>query len=124
MPTPSHGLFCSSRTFPTRYKNCGDQIYVYQCSCGSIVLFDELGGDWPQHRMACYLKPGDPVRPTEDERREMIRIGYKELLRKLEPSKSDFVSIEPSDIYTEPINDVMVLQELPKRTQRIERLDK
>ena len=123
MPTPSHGLSCSSRTFPTACHYCGDGIFVFQCSCGSVVLFDELGGNWPQHRLACYLKPGDAQLPTSEQRSDWIRREFEQVRKRLKPSDVQFVSIEPASVAGQTVAAVMVIREMPSRTQRIERME-
>lgn len=45
----THGIFCSTRTFPTRCPSCNDNVFYFSCSCGSRVFFDSLGGAWPIH---------------------------------------------------------------------------
>lgn len=49
---PLHGAWCSSWTYPWSCPTCGAAVFVYECTCGSWVMFDELGGDWPQH--SCF----------------------------------------------------------------------
>jgi len=49
MPIPSHGPFCKTWVYETSYWHCSNQIAVLQCSCGSAVLFDEVGKPWPKH---------------------------------------------------------------------------
>lgn len=49
MSVPAHGPFCQTKTYPTRCKDCAQDIFLLQCSCGSIVLFDELGWPWSKH---------------------------------------------------------------------------
>ena len=124
MPTPSHGFACSSRTFPTSCRFCGDDIFVYQCSCGSVVLFDELGGNWPQHRLACYLKLGDARPPSAEQRSQWLRREFEHLRKLLQPSNVQFVSIDPSSVAGQIVAAVMMVREIPSRTRRIERLDK
>ena len=55
---PSHGPECGTRTYPTRCRYCESAVFYFECSCGSQVLFDELGkrGEpWPRHD--CKLLP-------------------------------------------------------------------
>lgn len=40
---------CTTRTFPTRCRECGASVFYFSCSCGSKVFFDELGLPWPVH---------------------------------------------------------------------------
>ncbi len=124
MPTPSHGSLCSSRTFRTACRYCGDEIYVYQCSCGSVVLFDELGGGWPQHRLACYLKPGDAPPVAADQRSEWLRREFAQLRNRLRPENVQFVSIEPESVAGQTVSAVMTIREMPMRTRRIEELER
>jgi hypothetical protein len=49
MSVPNHGPFCQSKTYPVKCWDCGKQIYIFQCTCGSTVLFDRLGSPWPIH---------------------------------------------------------------------------
>ena len=49
MSVPMHGVNCTTCTFPTKCKNCGDNVFFFSCSCGSRVFFDELGQPWPEH---------------------------------------------------------------------------
>ena len=60
MATPTHGLLCQSWTYPTQCWYCRARIYVYQCSCGSAVLFDWLGSGLahPRLRGASAFPPG------------------------------------------------------------------
>ena len=49
MPIPGHGRFCKTRSYPTRCKDCGQTIFFVSCTCGSTMLFDDLGWPWPKH---------------------------------------------------------------------------
>ena len=49
MPIPTHGPFCQTLIYPTSCWYCEQSIHVLQCSCGSAVLFDEIGPPWPKH---------------------------------------------------------------------------
>ena len=49
MSIPRHGLDCRTRTFPTKCRHCGDDVFFFSCTCGSRVFFDELGWPWPEH---------------------------------------------------------------------------
>lgn len=49
MSVPNHGPFCQSTTYPVKCWDCGEQIYIFQCTCGSTVLFDSLGSPWSTH---------------------------------------------------------------------------
>ncbi len=49
MSVPNHHPSCRSLTYPAECWDCGEPIFIFQCSCGSTVLFDQLGWPWPQH---------------------------------------------------------------------------
>lgn len=49
MPIPGHGPFCKTRSYPTRCKYCGQNIFFVSCTCGSTMLFDHPGWPWPKH---------------------------------------------------------------------------
>jgi hypothetical protein len=53
----SHGKWCNAKTYPTKCKYCGKQIFYFTCDCGSKVFFDSLGGCWPIH--TCYCDEED-----------------------------------------------------------------
>lgn len=55
MGVPNHGAGCTSHTHPTSCRYCGDKVYYFQCSCGSKLLFDELGNPWPRHMCLAML---------------------------------------------------------------------
>lgn len=52
MPIPTHGPFCQTLVYGTSCRHCRQEIFVLQCSCGSAVLFDEIGPPWPKHACA------------------------------------------------------------------------
>jgi len=49
MSVPTHGPFCQTLIYDTVCWSCQEEIYVFQCSCGSVVLFDECNPPWPKH---------------------------------------------------------------------------
>ncbi len=49
MPVPTHSPFCQTLVYPTSCWYCQQDIHVLQCSCGSAVLFDDIGPPWPKH---------------------------------------------------------------------------
>ena len=49
MSIPTHGPSCQTLVYPTSCWYCQQAIFVLQCSCGSAVLFDQLGAPWPRH---------------------------------------------------------------------------
>lgn len=59
MPVPNHGPECRTTTYPTTCRDCGQEVYVMKCTCGSCVLFDELGEPWTLHEESC---PGAAAR--------------------------------------------------------------
>jgi hypothetical protein len=46
---PLHGPTCSTGRYDWHCPECGDPVKVFHCTCGSWVMFDSLGGDWPRH---------------------------------------------------------------------------
>ena len=44
-----HGAWCSSRTYPTKCRHCGQSVFYFSCECGCKVFFDTLGPPWPVH---------------------------------------------------------------------------
>ena len=52
MSIPTHGPSCQTLVYGTSCWYCQQEIFVLQCSCGSAVLFDELGAPWPKHACA------------------------------------------------------------------------
>lgn len=45
-----HGPWCNTRTYPTRCRYCGEQVFFFSCDCGCRVFFDPpLGPPWPEH---------------------------------------------------------------------------
>ena len=47
---PTHGPWCTTRTWPTDCSICGQAVFYFSCACGSSVFFDHLGRPWPLHR--------------------------------------------------------------------------
>jgi len=45
-----------SRTFRTKCRYCGADVYFYTDECGSKVFFDDLGPPWPKHECQEYLE--------------------------------------------------------------------
>ena len=44
-----HGSWCNSVTWRTKCRSCKEQVFFFQCDCGSGVFFDKLGPPWPIH---------------------------------------------------------------------------
>ena len=55
MSVPTHGPDCSTRTFQSKCKYCGDVIFFFSCTCGSRLIFNELGYPWPLHSCRDYV---------------------------------------------------------------------
>lgn len=49
MPIPAHSPSCQTWIYPTNCWSCDDEIFVLQCTCGSVVLLDERVPPWPKH---------------------------------------------------------------------------
>lgn len=49
MSVPTHGPYCQTLMYPTDCWYCGARIYVLQCTCGSVVLFDYPRPPWQEH---------------------------------------------------------------------------
>ena len=118
---PNHGLSCQSWTYPTKCWYCRAGIYVHQCTCGSVVLFDCLGGGWPIHicgTRATTLRP--ILSDAEWERRR-----FQERIAAIQPANEQWVSRAPERHLRDPPQKLVVtLQELPKQTKRITTLDR
>ncbi len=107
MPVPTHDASCQSLTYPTSCWYCQRKIFVFQCSCGSSVLFDELGWPWPRHN--CPDWPGDqiPVELRELEPPEPIPPGQHDT-RRIDPAAGEERSL------------LVVVRELNASTNRTE----
>ena len=49
MSIPTHGPSCQTWVYPASCWHCQQAIFVLECSCGSAVLFNQLGAPWPKH---------------------------------------------------------------------------
>ena len=55
---PNHGSDCrTDKCFWFTCNRCSSQVFFYSCTCGSRVVFDEPGGNWPQHNCGDELPP-------------------------------------------------------------------
>ena len=54
MSIPTHGPSCQTLVYPTSCWYCQQEIFVLECSCGSAVLFDQIGASWPKHTCVGY----------------------------------------------------------------------
>ena len=117
-----HGLFCQSWTFPTKCWFCRARIYVYQCSCGSVVLFDSLGSGWPIH--VCGTSSATTqARPIRSDA-EWDRLRFTSQMEAIKPGSGQWVSSPPeSHRGTSPLSFIATLQDLPTQTKRIAALD-
>jgi hypothetical protein len=61
-----HGVYCQSRTYPTRCPDCRTPVFFFSCRCGSKVFFEALGIPWPVHdcRPTAAGGPGTGSGPT------------------------------------------------------------
>ena len=83
---PSHGFWCNAKTYPTRCKHCGKQVFFFSCDHGSKVFFDYLGWPWKQH--AC-IEMGIAVYGKERIEREIadrmmtpyMRVDYERYVK-------------------------------------------
>ncbi len=132
MPTPSHGKDCLSRIYDTACRHCSNQIVVYQCNHGSVVLFEQRGYGWPRHHCANmppemwrypYLGVASPqvdaVKAKRLEEREV-----RGAMRRYKSSSNPFRTIQATEHVNETLEAVMILRELPSLTTRIYKLDR
>ena len=49
MAVPTHKPSCFTWTTGIACWDCRQDVFYFQCSCGSKVLFRTLGGDWEKH---------------------------------------------------------------------------
>ena len=117
MGTPAHGLFCQSWTYPTKCWYCRAPIFVYGCSCGSVVLFDHLGAGWPEHVCGKASLPPGPILSDG----EWERWRFREHMVAIQPGREQWVSVPPAKHRQHPPRHfVATLQDLPNpRTRRI-----
>ncbi len=75
MSPPTHGPHCRTIfCYPRACPDCRQEVYYWSCTCGSHVLFDELGEPWPKHECArrkrlLSLRPstsGKRTRPLDE----------------------------------------------------------
>lgn len=52
MSVPGHDPSCKTLVYEARCWHCRRSIYVLHCTCGSTVLFDEIGVPWGRHECA------------------------------------------------------------------------
>ena len=49
MPVPSHNPNCRTRMYKTKCWDCGALIFVFECNCGSAVLFNNNQPPFDRH---------------------------------------------------------------------------
>ena len=134
MSIPTHSLFCQTKTYPTSCRHCQQAIFVLECSCGSAVLFDQLGAPWPKHVCAgiggggglggsglsgwtavdALRAQGAPITSDvmakifSDKGRSDHDTRPKTTIRKIEPERDSQISL------------LVVVRELHEHTKRIE----
>lgn len=88
-------------TFKTVCWHCGEEIYVYQNTHGSVVLFDNLGGSWPKHNCSGYesnpnrrfeLPKQHKLKPTHN----TLVVNGKSLLSNNREKKKELSKVEIS----------------------------
>jgi len=127
----THGTWCNSRTFPTRCKYCGEEVFFFSCNCGCKVYFDGLGVPWPEHscleyKIAVYGKEAVEeafaarmMQPGYSRRGYRIQREYEEKVRRQRESDRHpqrlTVAIEPASYMvgkSEPVKDLGRLTEI------------
>lgn len=68
----THGWWCGSRTYPTRCRDCGAEVYYFSCNCGCKVFFDNLGWPWPIHDCTPYLQAQRQIQLQEEYAQRMV----------------------------------------------------
>ncbi len=115
---PSHGLFCQTRTYPTNCPECQARVFFLECTCGSAVWFDSLGGGWPLHY--CPARLAKPIRSDA----EWNRLRLQATVAAIRPRPRQWVPNRPERHRGKPpLHFVATLQDLPQHTQRIAGLD-
>jgi hypothetical protein len=49
MSVPTHGPWCTTKTYKMICRECSAPVFFFSCNCGSRVLFDHPGHPWPEH---------------------------------------------------------------------------
>lgn len=117
---PNHGPRCWTKTYPAKCWHCRSGIFVHQCACGSVVLFDALGNGWPRHRCGRAHEP--PRRILSDLERERQRL--RDRMAAIQPGKEQWIRVE-ADRHrrSAPRRFAATLQVPPTLTKRITSLD-
>ena len=117
MSIPTHGPFCQTLVYPTRCWDCQQEIFVLECSCGSAVLFDQLGVPWPKHACSGRYLGGWGSAET------LLPDGDRPASRTAEETESNIKRVDPT--VGEQRSLLAVVRELhasTKRTAAIEAL--
>ena len=64
-----HGRWCNAVARPIKCSFCGNQIFLFVCDHGSIVLFESLGPPWPKHN--CHGSPGNSLQWRDGDSAEL-----------------------------------------------------
>lgn len=125
MSVPTHYSSCTSWTFPVNCWDCGERIFIFQCTCGSTVRFDRLGGAWPQHDCGGEPLPTGwaAIRKLESMGVEIDEKVLEYAFGKNEPKTQTpppIVKITPTHAATE--NHMLVLRECQSDTKIIKEI--
>jgi hypothetical protein len=47
---PLHSSSCRTWIYQWNCPECSDQVFVFECTCGSWVMFNDVNSDWHKHR--------------------------------------------------------------------------
>ena len=127
MSVPNHGSFCQSTTYPVKCWDCGARIYIFQCTCGSIVLFDRLGSSWPIHDCGGEKLPTgwDAIRKLEsmgipiDQRVMEYAFGKKS--KRPNNAPPPIIRIDP--VHGEILNILAIMREFNDTTKIVKTLN-
>ena len=138
MSVPTHGPFCQTLIYETSCWYCQEDIYVLQCTCGSAVLFDDIGRPWPKH--ACVgtgdaggiggsgLSGWEAVEVLRDNGMPISRDLWKQIFPGHQPSERQFarptVDIKRIDPTARRTVDLLaVVREIHKRVARVSEIE-
>ena len=128
MSVPTHGPMCATWVFQTDCWYCGSPIHVLQCTCGSVVLLDAIGNDWPKHDCTNDDLPKgwaavDALRSLGvaiDANITDKIFGKKHPKPQQNEAPPDILKVEPAN--NEIVNFLCVIREVPKSSKRLEQL--
>ena len=89
MPIPTHGPFCQTWVYSTQCWDCQQDIHVLQCTCGSAVLFDELGEPWPKHACGSGLSGWAAVNTLRVERQNVHNAEPEVAIKRIRPKNGE-----------------------------------